>query len=156
MEPSENLQNLTQMLSYDGMNNQPFILQTSIFSFVKFSSVGSYFLGCPRNFVDRRIRIFERWAWMWCAHDHTRFIHDASMTWTPKNVKPIMLRNPTHAPITPKFPSCSSREIVKELCSQTDVGPPLFSHYYIWRCRWMVSKLAGVISPSGLQLSGAP
>ena len=36
-----------------------------------------------------------------------------------------------------------------KLCWGIDVGPPLFTlRYYSRRCRWMVSKLVGVISPS--------
>ena len=72
-----NLQNPTQMLSYDGMNNQPLHLAN-----IKFSSVESFFLlGRPNNVVDRRMGLREWMPWMWFAHNHTPSIRNALVTW---------------------------------------------------------------------------
>ena len=53
----------------------------------------------------------------------------------------------THALITPKFPSGSSHESDGDYIEKWMLAHH-FSHYYSQRCRWRVSKLAGVISPS--------
>ena len=80
-EPSWNLQNPTQMLSYDGMNNQPLHIVNISFSSTRISSIISFFPGCPSSFVDRRMGHYEWMAWMWSAHETTPSIHIASMTW---------------------------------------------------------------------------
>jgi len=51
------------------------------FSSTKISFVGSFFLGHPNNFVDRRMRHREWMAWMYSAQKITPFIHNASVTW---------------------------------------------------------------------------
>ena len=63
----------------------------------------------------------------------------------PPDVGPPVLQ--THAPITPNFPSGSSREIVGDYVEKYMLAHH-FSHYYIPRCRRMVLELTGVISPS--------
>ena len=52
----------------------------------------------------------------------------------------------TDAPITPNFPSGSSREIAGDYVVKYMLAHH-FSHYYSRRCRRMVLELTGVISP---------
>jgi hypothetical protein len=54
----------------------------------------------------------------------------------------------THAPITPNFPSGSSRKIVGDYVEK-HMSAHHFSHYYSRRCRRMVLEAVGVTSPSG-------
>ena len=46
-DPFGNLQNPTQLLSYDGMNNQPLHLANIDISYIEISSVISFYLGMP-------------------------------------------------------------------------------------------------------------
>jgi hypothetical protein len=80
----ENLQNPTQIFSYNGMNNQALHLVSIDFSSAENSSAISFFSGCSSSFVDRRMGCCEWMLWMWYAHDHTPSIHNASMTWIIK------------------------------------------------------------------------
>ena len=87
-KPSKNFQNLTQMLSYDGMNNQPFILQTLIFHPPNFHPSEVLCSGCPDNFVDHRMGLCEWMAWMWSVQDHTLHSqHHIDIAWKPKLLK---------------------------------------------------------------------
>ena len=54
-ESFENLQSPPQMLSYDGVNNQPLHLANIDFICCEF------FVGCPSSFVNRRMGHYE---WM--------------------------------------------------------------------------------------------
>ena len=51
------------------------------FSSTDISFVGSFFLGCPNNFVDCRMERSEWMAWTCFAQQITPFIHNASITW---------------------------------------------------------------------------
>ena len=63
-----------------GWTINPFILQKLIFYPLKFHPL-DFFSECPTSFLNRRMGLSEWMAWMWFAHDHTSFIHSASITW---------------------------------------------------------------------------
>ena len=88
----------SQILSYDGMNNQPLHLANIDFSSTKISFVGS-FSDCMNSFIDRRMGLCEWMAWIWSTHDHTPSIHNTLVTWHPTLYikKPISLWDPSHA-----------------------------------------------------------
>ena len=71
------------MLLYDGMDNRPLRLANIHFLFAKITFVISFFLGGGylSNFVECKMGFCEWMAWMWFAHDHKPFIHNASLTW---------------------------------------------------------------------------
>ena len=83
-----NLQNPTQMLSYNRMNNWRLHLANIDLSSAKISSVGSFhfFPSCPINSVYRKMERLEWMAWMRSAHETTHSIQKASVTWTPPAV----------------------------------------------------------------------
>jgi hypothetical protein len=65
-----------EFLGDDEMNNQPFHFANFDFSFI-----GSLIPGCPRCFINHRMRLCEWMAWILSAHDHTPFIKNGWVTW---------------------------------------------------------------------------
>ena len=85
----ENLQNPTQMLEYNRMNNLPLHLANIVFSSTKISSHQKFFPDFPRSFIDRRMERYEWLAWMWFTHETAPFIHNASVTWCCRRHSPF-------------------------------------------------------------------
>ena len=82
------LQNLTQMLSYNRMNNQPLHLANIDFSYADFLSVGG-FLRAARAIVDSRMGRCEWMAWMWSTHETTSSNLSASLSLTDMDQKTL-------------------------------------------------------------------